>query len=260
MINAHDAMPDGGTLTVRSRQVTIDAADAPDHYSDGAYLRLSVIDDGTGMSAETRERIFEPFFSTKPVGKGTGLGLSTVYADITRNGGFITVESEPDHGTTFHIFLPLTESGEMPDQEVGQPASLPAPPGSSSQRETILICDDDEIALDSVKILLEIHGYTPLAATCGQQALELARNHPGDLPLLITDITMPEMNGQELASQLRQQRPEVKVIFMSGYGEDALRSFPEETPLFLQKPSSTDELLNLIRDTLDGQKPQKIPA
>ena len=249
--NARDAMPEGGTLTIRTTPLTLDkdrAAENP-HAHPGPYVLLSVTDTGCGMSPETVQRIFEPFFSTKPVGKGTGLGLSTVFADVTKNDGFVTVDSRLGRGTVFNIYLPAAE-GEVraASCDTERPAET-----CSGGGETILVCDDEEVVLDSVAFLLESRGYKIICANGGRQALEAAASHAGTIPLLITDVIMPKMNGWELAEKLAKEHPDTKVIFMSGYAEDVFEAgaIKGEHVAFLQKPAEGDELLQRIREVLD---------
>ena len=249
--NASDAMPDGGTLTIRTgtEQLDEDRVSGNPHARPGLYVQLSVADTGCGMAPETAQRIFEPFFSTKPVGKGTGLGLSTVFADITQSGGFIEVESQPGEETAFHIYLPAAEGTVVASSAEVDRVACQCPGGS----ETILVVDDDEVVLDSAAFLLETRGYSIVRADGGREALEAAASHDGPIELLLTDVTMPEMNGWELAKKLTGQRPDTKVVFMSGYAEDVLKAGAAkgEQIEFLQKPPGGDTLFRCIREVLD---------
>jgi len=202
------------------------------------------------MTPETVERVFEPFFTTKPVGKGTGLGLSTAFADVTRSGGTIEVDSRQGEGTVFRIFLPAAVEKSIPASEDAKPSADRCPGGS----ETILVVDDDEVVLDSAAFLLETQGYSVIQALGGREALEAAESHDGQIELLLTDVTMPEMNGWELAQKLAEQRSDMKVIFMSGYAEDVLRAGAAkgERIEFLEKPPKTDTLFRRIREVLDA--------
>jgi len=250
--NARDAMPDGGTLTIQTATEQLDEArlSGYPHAQPGPYVQLSAADTGCGMTPETVERVFEPFFTTKPVGKGTGLGLSTAFADVTRSGGTIEVDSRQGEGTVFRIFLPAAVEKSIPASEDAKPSADRCPGGS----ETILVVDDDEVVLDSAAFLLETQGYSVIQALGGREALEAAESHDGQIELLLTDVTMPEMNGWELAQKLAEQRSDMKVIFMSGYAEDVLRAGAAkgERIEFLEKPPKTDTLFRRIREVLDA--------
>ena len=250
--NARDAMPDGGKLTIRTAIEQLDEARVSTYplAGPGPYVQLSVADTGCGMPAETVKRIFEPFFTTKPVGKGTGLGLSTVFADVTKHGGIIEVDSHEGEGTVFHIYLP---SAEQPVDAGSDDAarSADAYPGGT---ETILVVDDDEVVLDSGVFLLEMRGYNVIRALGAPEAIEAATAHDGPIDLLLTDVTMPEMNGWELSKKLIAQRSNMKVIFMSGYAEDVLKAGAAEGERieFLEKPPEGDSLFRRIREVLDA--------
>ncbi len=252
--NARDAMPDGGALTIRTATTQVDEArvSGHPHARPGAYVQLSVADTGCGMAPETTERIFEPFFTTKPVGEGTGLGLSTVFADVTKCGGIVKVESRPGEGSVFHVYLPVAEQEvEAASDDATRPATqLPA------GGQTILLVDDDEIVLDSGACLLEMRGYNVIRAAGAPEALKAAATHDGPIDLLLTDVTMPEMNGRELSQKLAEQRPDMKVIFMSGYAQDVLDAGAAkgEHIEFLEKPPEGDALLRRIRDVLDAPR------
>ena len=249
VLNARDAMPAGGRLEIETRNVELgdDFVASRPGLMPGRHVLLEVRDDGTGMDDATRERIFEPFFTTKPDGKGTGLGLSTVYGIIEQNGGYTEVESAPSTGTTFRIYLPSRGAAEEPNDE---PAA--STPGGS---ETILIVED-EVAVRRylVRILGEL-GYRLVEASCGVEALERFGLYDGaPVRLLITDVVMPNMGGEELADRLLEQAPELKVLFMSGYtGRDveALDRFERDTA-FLQKPFLPHVVAQRVRELLDG--------
>ncbi|UCE60219.1 MAG: PAS domain S-box protein [Phycisphaerales bacterium] len=260
-INARDAMPKGGTLTIRTANVTLDEADIAGHPGarPGPHVELTVTDTGCGMSKETVERIFEPFFTTKPVGQGTGLGLSTTFADVTKIGGHIKVDSQLGAGTTFKVYLPQAE-GDLPADE-GDAARVEAPgtPPAESKpcgSETILVCDDEELVLGSISYLLESQGYTVIRAPNARQALEAASSYDGTVSLLLTDVVMPEMNGRELAEGLTKRFPELKIIYMSGYADDILEagSPPGEQLEFLQKPITSETLFQRVREVLDSSR------
>lgn len=250
--NARDAMPDGGRLTIRTASEELDEVrvSANSHARPGRYVQLSVADTGCGMAPDTVQRVFEPFFTTKPVGEGTGLGLSTVFADVTRSGGFIEIESRLDEGTVFRVWLPVAAESTVAAIHDAMPSVQHCPGGN----ETILVCDDDEIVLDSAVFLLEARGYSVIRAGSGREALEVAASHAGRIDLVLTDVTMPEMNGWELVQQLTAERPDVKVIFMSGYAEDVVEAGATagEHIEFVQKPPEGDALFRRIREVLDA--------
>jgi len=254
VINARDAMPDGGTVTIGAANVTIDGARASKSpkLSPGPCVELSVSDTGCGMTAETVERIFEPFFTTKPEGRGAGLGLSTVFANVKRASGQITVRSQPGGGTVFRLYFPRAD-GEL--DAAGARADLPAD-GAPGGSETILVCDDEDVVLRSLCWLLESGGYSVIAAGSGRRALELASSHEGPIPLLLTDVIMPEMNGRELAKEFTRRRPETQVVYTSGYASDVLEAGGGESEdfEFLQKPATSDALFRCVRQVIDRAK------
>jgi signal transduction histidine kinase/CheY-like chemotaxis protein len=250
-VNARDAMPDGGTLTIETRSVRLSEADQRDGFAvqPGSYVLLAVADTGCGMEAETRGRAFEPFFTTKPPGHGTGLGLSTVYGIVKQSGGYIWVDSEPGQGTRVRIYLPrVSEPVEQtPLKRVLAPA---AAPGS----ETLLLVEDEGGVRELITEWLTDNGYAVLAAENGIEALALAESHVGRIDLLIADVVMPQMGGPALAASLLPLRPDMKVIFMSGYADEAIAA-PQMLELgaaFLQKPFTLDRLLRQVRETLDS--------
>jgi PAS domain S-box-containing protein len=245
-VNARDAMPGGGNLAIATSRYVVDEEAALLHPSlaPGTYVMLSVRDSGVGMTAEVQARIFEPFYTTKPPGRGTGLGLSTVYGIVTQFGGAIWVDSQPGRGSTFAVIFPAVES---------EVASAPRPRAKTpaSGNETILIAEDDPVVRRFVRGVLERHGYTILESSDGRSALELARQHPGPIHLLLADVVMPEMGGAELSEQFPSVRPGVRVLCMSGYTD---RAFPEaELPGgYLQKPFTPEALLTKVRKVLDA--------
>jgi PAS domain S-box-containing protein len=249
VVNARDAIPGVGAITMKTENVVIDDSDRAEtpEFIPGQYVLLTVSDTGDGMSKEIRENIFEPFFTTKEVGKGTGLGLSTVYGIVKQNDGFIYVASELRRGTTFKIYLPRfdAETAQVPSQEAA--GNLP------TGTETILLVEDDEPILDLSKMILEHLGYTVIAAPAPVQALRIAEEHKEDLHLLITDVVMPEMNGRELAEQLRVVRPNLKCLYVSGYTADVIahRGILDEGVNFIHKPFGIDELSAKVRQVLD---------
>jgi PAS domain S-box-containing protein len=249
-VNARDAMPGGGRLTIETANVALEEPDAaaPSALPSGPHVMVSVADTGVGMDAETQSHIFEPFFTTKEVGKGTGLGLSTVYGIVKQSGGSIWASSEPGRGATFRIYLPpVHEPVESPDVAAA-PVSRP-----SGGHETLLLAEDDPGVRQIVSDALAQQGYSVLRAPDGQTALEIARAHPGVIHLLLTDLVMPGMTGRGLAEALRAERPGVRVLFMSGYTDDAVvRQAVLDTGLpFLQKPFTPGALAAKVRAVLD---------
>ncbi len=250
VVNARDAMPDGGQLTIETANALLDASYCRLHsgVAAGNYVLLAVSDTGTGMSAETIEHIFEPFFSTKEEGKGTGLGLATVYGIVKQSGGHIHVYSEEGIGTTFKIYLPITE-------EVGRAAAVPAPGDADHAlggNESILLVEDDDTVLRLVHTILADTGYAVSAVQDVNEALRLAA---GEQPfdLLLTDVVMPVMNGVDLSKRLCQLRPDLKVIYMSGYADQAIHRNGMIDPdvNFISKPFTLEELLHKVREGLD---------
>ena len=250
-VNARDAMPAGGTLTIQTANVTLGEATRMSHSvaPPGPYVVLTVADDGVGMNADTLAQVFEPFFTTKPKGRGTGLGLSTVFGIVEQSGGHIRVASEPGHGTTFEIFLPAV--AERPSQELDE---LHDPtPAVARGRETILLAEDDEELRVLTARVLTAQGYRVLQASDGVDALRVAEGHDGSLDLLTTDMVMPSMGGPALARELSARRPGLKVLFMSGYTDDAVgRGELGAGDAFLQKPVDPTMLTRKVRQILDG--------
>jgi PAS domain S-box-containing protein len=248
-VNARDAMPQGGTLLLQTRNEKLDEIYAARHgvVEPGAYVLLAVSDTGIGMDAATQARIFEPFFTTKAPGQGTGLGLATVYGIVKQSEGYIWVYSEPGKGTTFKVYLPRIEA------EVAQVAREELPQ-AEGRGETLLLVEDEKALRDLAVLILRESGYVVLAAGRGDEALELAARHSGPIHLLLTDMVMPGMNGRALADQLRARRPELKVVYMSGYAEKIAEQ-QEELPAgaaFLQKPFRSSALLLKVRQVLEG--------
>jgi len=213
----------------------------------GSFVLLSVADTGIGMDRETQTHIFEPFFTTKDVGKGTGLGLSIVYGIVQQSGGFVWVRSEPGQGTTFKIHLPRVKEEEI---NISATQVLPK---SRRGSETILLVEDEQGVRDAIFEFLEGQGYTVLQAHNSRVAIEIAQEHGNRIHLLITDIIMPEMSGQELAKQLRANRPEMSVLFISGYTDREIRGGTtiDANVDFLQKPFAFDVLGRKLRDILE---------
>jgi two-component system, cell cycle sensor histidine kinase and response regulator CckA len=242
--NARDAMPEGGKLLLQSS-----CEDLPggSDLSPGSYVVLTVRDTGTGMDAETKGRLFEPFFTTKRLGKGTGLGLATVHGIVSQSGGAIRVDSSPARGTTFRIFLPRSDVA-------GSAGDRPAAEGRSGGEETVILVEDEPGVLAVIKSALASYGYRPLAAGTPEAGLELVSHHKWTARLLITDLVMPGMNGQELVSKAKQIAPELRFIYMSGYADDAIieRAGIEHGAAFLQKPFTPEQLNEKIRSVLAG--------
>lgn len=249
-VNARDAMPRGGKLIVSTANVHLRAAVVREQadFAPGPYVLLTVSDDGLGMNADTLDHIFEPFFTTKALGSGTGLGLSTVYGIIRQSGGFIEVNSEPRAGTSFKIYLPT----------VGESLELSKAPGIEAEPlrgwETILLVEDEDILRQLIKNALTMNGYTVLEARSSREALAICGGYREPIHLMLTDVVMPQMSGRELAQRLEQLRPEIKVLYMSGYAEDVLsrQGVLESSITFLQKPFRQYELTAKIREVLDA--------
>jgi CheY-like chemotaxis protein len=242
-------MPMGGKLTIETKDVVLDASYTADHFdvTSGPYVMLAVSDTGIGMSKETQTRIFEPFFTTKELGKGTGLGLSTVFGIVRQSGGNIWVYSELGSGSTFKVYLPRAE-GEEPDPvEVVEPITLKG-------TETILLVEDqDEVRRVAQEILVR-HGYHVFAAQNAGEALLTCERHPRTIHLLLTDVIMPQMNGRELAERLAKVRPEMKVLYMSGYTDRAVinHGILDSGIAYVQKPLVPELLARRVREVLDA--------
>ncbi len=249
VINARDAMPDGGRLTVTTANLLLAATDDArgNGVRPGAYVTLAVSDTGVGMDVPTQARIFDPFFTTKEAGKGTGLGLSTVYGIVEQSGGHIAVESAPGQGATFTIFLPR----HMGAAAAAGPTDRRSFPGGT---ETLLLVEDEAAVRSSARRLLERHGYTVIEARHGVDALRIIEAGDRPVDLVITDLVMPEMGGRELVERLRTRHPGIKVLFMSGYSERAVTSdgvMPPGTG-FVEKPFTIEQLTRRTRELLDG--------
>ncbi len=251
-VNSRDAMPDGGTLTVRTANVQMTQVDSARHGSmtPGSYVLLSVSDTGMGMDEETRTHIFEPFFTTKEVGKGTGLGLATVYGIVKQSGGFIWVESTLGRGTTFEIYLPLASGPASKAEAEAKATALRR--GS----ETILVVEDEAGVRELAGEFLKAHGYTVLEAKDGIEALEIAARHEGPIHVILTDMIMPRMNGTEVVRRLKGIRPDIRAAYMTGYAEYATsgsETSSNQQDSILQKPFSSTSLADMIRAVLAGK-------
>ena len=247
-VNARDAMPQGGQLAIATQNVDIANGSAAVPLPPGRYVLLRVTDTGVGMDRETQQRVFDPFFTTKPRGKGSGLGLATVHGIVRQSGGDITVETAPGAGTTFQIYLPRVTA---PLDPVAAPAVVTAPARGS---ETVLLAEDEELVRTLARKVLEQAGYRVLVAAGGAEALAIAERHAGPIHLLLTDVVMPEMSGRELTRRLIARRPEVRVLYMSGYADEAIAQHGVLDPgtAFMQKPFTPGALAHRVREVLDG--------
>jgi two-component system cell cycle sensor histidine kinase/response regulator CckA len=245
-VNARDAMPEGGRLTIEVASAEVDEGPGAVELAAGTYVTLTVSDTGIGMDDATRVRMFEPFFTTKPLGKGTGLGLATVFGIVQQSGGAVTVRSAPGKGTTLTVHVPRTDA--LPS------ISQPLPVMRLRGDETILLTEDDDQLRRLARVALQQHGYQVLEAANGGEALLLCEQHDGAIALLLTDVVLPRMSGRHLAERLQPLRPAMKVLYMTGYTDDAIVRHGVDrgdVPL-LQKPFTADELLGRVRRVLDG--------
>jgi two-component system, cell cycle sensor histidine kinase and response regulator CckA len=248
-VNSRDAMPTGGKLMIETAntELTEQYAEMHQPVAPGPYVMLAVSDTGSGMSPEIKAKIFEPFFTTKEKGRGTGLGLSTVYGIVKQSGGFIWVYSEPGQGTTFKIYLPRVDAP-------AEPLGAPREAGTLAGTETILLAEDDDMLRPLARGLLERLGYTVLEAENAERAVSVAGAHVGPIHLLVADVVMPGASGRELARRLAQSRPDTKVLYISGYTDDAIvhHGMLEPGLTFLQKPFTPAALARKVREVLDG--------
>jgi len=256
-VNASDAMPEGGCLAIETRNVELDAEYTRGHpccIPTGQYVMLAVSDTGTGMSPAVQTHAFEPFFTTKPIGKGTGLGLSTVYGIVKQSSGYIWIYSEEGHGTTFKIYFPRVNAEERP-QEIAEKQL------DGSGTETVLLVEDEEGVRALAEVVLERNGYKVLLARTAADAITIASTPGRTFDLLVTDVMMPKMSGPQLARRLRELRPDLNVLFMSGYTANAIvdQGLLEPGAPFLSKPFSPTSLALAVRSVLDGRPNSEIP-
>jgi two-component system cell cycle sensor histidine kinase/response regulator CckA len=247
-VNARDAMPRGGKLQIELRNADLDEGWARTHAGGraGRYVLLALSDTGVGMDAETLKHVFEPFFTTKELGKGTGLGLAMVYGIVKQSDGHVWVYSEPGVGTTVKVYLPRVD--EEVEHVAARPEAAPSRGG-----ETILLAEDEESLAEMIKEILEERGYTVLAPGAGPQALETAQTHKGSIHLVVTDVVMPRLSGRELVGRLSEVHPETKVLYMSGYTDDAIahHGVLDAGVPFIEKPFSPEALASKVREVLD---------
>jgi CheY-like chemotaxis protein len=251
-VNARDAMPQGGKLTIETDNVTLDEEYARHHISviPGEYVLMSVSDTGAGMDADTQRHIFEPFFTTKEVGQGTGLGLATVYGIVKQSGGNIWVYSEEGVGTTFKTYFPRVMEQRVVEDTTNNSEEL------SKGTETILLVEDEEMVRSLTHQILEECGYTVLEAHNGVEALSICVEHNCQIDLLMTDVVMPQMGGREVAEKLAHKYPQMKILFTSGYTDDAVvrHGVIEAGTNFIQKPFALDALAHKVREILDAPR------
>jgi len=251
-VNARDAISGVGRVGIETGNVTVDEGHSRKHVGlrPGDYVMLTVSDDGRGMDEKTLQSLFEPFFTTKDMGVGTGLGLATVYGIVKQNNGFIYVDSKPGKGTTFKIYLPRTQEKAEKEERAD------APPASGGT-ETVLLVEDEASILNLNKTVLERSGFLVLAARTPGEALALAERNSEPIHILVTDVVMPEMNGKELKTRIQTLKPNIKVLYISGYPDNVIvhRGILERDVSFLQKPFTIDSLVAKVREVLDKKAP-----
>jgi PAS domain S-box-containing protein len=270
-INARDAMPNGGRITIETTNVDVNDATATQHlllikdghftcpmctkeFLPGRYVKLSVSDTGIGMNQETMSHIFEPFFTTKGPERGTGLGLATLFGIVEQSAGHILVDSEPHKGATFRVYLPVVS------QEIREHEQIAAPQESLRGTETVLLVEDAAPLRTLYRRILEDRGYTVLEAGDGERAIQVSEHYEGNLPLLLVDVSLPKMKGPDVAKILLQQRPAMKVLFMSGHSDEIVSGPDYLLPpgsRFIQKPFTAEDLFRMMREILDSQEPEK---
>jgi PAS domain S-box-containing protein len=255
VVNARDAMPDGGTLTIESGNADVDAASSRQNFgiAPGHYSVFRVADTGVGMDTDTQKRVFEPFFTTKDRPRGVGLGLATVYGIVSQSGGQVFLSSEPGRGAVFSVYLPREGAPRAPEEEA-------APQVLHPSAQTILLVEDEDAVRNLTRRLLENGGYTVLQASDAESAIEVARRHSGRLDMLLTDVVMPGLSGPELARRLMPSRPGLRVLYVSGYPDEAMASqgLLEPDASFLQKPFTPETLARRVREILDTRAPAAI--
>jgi two-component system, cell cycle sensor histidine kinase and response regulator CckA len=247
-VNSRDAMPKGGTLTIDVANVEVDLAYAAARptLKPGRYVRLRVSDTGAGMDKKTLDHVFEPFFTTKPRGQGTGLGLATIYGIVTQAGGNIDVYSESGLGTRVSVLLPATDRTMITAVEV-------TPPVSARASETVLVVEDSDDLREIVERILSGSGYNVMVAPNGLAAIDLAREHVGHIDLLLTDVIMPHMQGNDLAARMIESRPDIRVLYMSGFAQPAFGTTGKPDLVLLDKPFNEPTLLARVRQTLEAR-------
>ena len=251
-VNARDAMPDGGSLSIQTAMETVTVREAHhEAFTPGNYVKLIITDTGTGIGPEHQAQIFDPFYTTKGTGRGTGLGLSTVYGIVKQSNGYIWLSSEPGQGTSFSVYLPLASRARLATEQ-----SPEGPPNKVFVGdETILIVEDEKMVRDVAREVLADLGYTTLEAVDGYVALDFVRNYEKRIDLMLADVIMPNMNGKELGDRLQNERPDLKVLFMSGYIDESIERLGlfENSPNFIRKPFSPLKLAQKVRETLDEE-------
>jgi CheY-like chemotaxis protein len=250
VINARDAMPSGGRMTIETGRIHFDSAYASEHFAvlPGDYVMVAVSDNGVGMDKATRVHVFEPFFTTKQFGKGTGLGLATVYGIVRQSGGHIWLYSEPGEGTTFKIYFPMVTE---------RLTELDVPPiVAAGGTETVLLVEDEEVVRELTQVILERSGYRLLVAPTASEALALAESHGGKIDILVSDVIMPGLSGPELARRVREMRPDIKTLFMSGYTEELVNADGRLDGMdgFLSKPFTAEELTRKVAEILAADR------